>query len=124
MTLLETVVKLQEMELKATPGPWRKWHQAGIEGTEYCIRLQSGYNIIGINECDQNAIVDLRNAARDMLDVLRLFQHGDAKLLGDLIYIETESAKFAAGFGKIAPERQKIINMLKRLQEAARRMEE
>ena len=124
MTLRETVVKLQEIELKATPVPWNKWHQAGIDGAEYCIRLQSGYNIIGINECDRNAIVDLRNAAPAMLDVLRLFQHGDAKLLGDLIYIEEESAKFQAGFGEIAPEMQKMIDMLKRLREAARKMGE
>lgn len=124
MTLLETISKLQAMEQEATPAPLQKWHQIGVDGTEYCIRLQSGYNIIGINECDQNAIVDLRNAARDMLDVLRRFQKGDAKLIGDLIYIEEDSAKFQAGFGKVAPERQKIINMLKRLQEAARKMEE
>ncbi len=123
MTLLETVVKLQEIELKATPGPWRKWHQAGVEGTEYCVQLGPGYHIIDINESDQNAIVDLRNAARDMLDVLSHFQKGDAKLLTDLIYIEEESAKFWAGFGEIAPEMQGIIDMLKRLQEAARRME-
>ena len=124
MTLLETVTKLQEIELKATPAPWAKWHQTGIDGTEYCIRLQSGYNIVGINECDQNAIVDLRNAARGILDVLRRFQRGDTKLLTDLIYIEEESAKFWAGFGEIAPEMQRIIDMLKRLQEAAREMEE
>lgn len=124
MTLRENVLKLQETELKAAPGLWQKWHQAGVDGTEYCIRLQSGYNIIGINECDQNAIVDLRNAAHDMLDVLSRFQRGDAKLLTDLIYIEEDSAKFWAGFGEIAPEMQEIIDMLKRLQEAARRMEE
>ena len=124
MTLRENVLKLQEIELKATPAPLQKWHQTGMEGTEYCIRLRSGYNIIGINECDQNAIVDLGNAARDMLDVLSHFQKGDAKLLGDLIYIEEESAKFQAGFGKIAPKMQGIIDMLKRLQEAARKMEE
>jgi hypothetical protein len=124
MTLRENVLKLQETELKAAPGLWQKWHQTGIDGTEYCIRLRSGYNIIGINECDQNAIVDLRNAARELLDVLSRFKEGDAKLLSDLIYIEEESAKFAAGFGKIAPEMQRMIDMLKRLQEGARGMEE
>ena len=124
MSLSEFVLKLQETELKATSGPWKKWHQTGVDGTEYCIRLQSGYNIVGINECDQNMIVDIHNAAMNMLDVLSRFKEGDAKLLTDLIYIEEESAKFQAGFGKIAPEMQEIIDMLKRLQEAARKMEE
>lgn len=97
MTLLETVTKLREMEQDYKQSPVAFGYRWAYHTTE--------------------------NASA-MLDVLRHFQGGDANLLGDLIYIEEDSAKFQAGFGKIAPEMQKIIDMLNRLQEGARRMEE
>lgn len=99
MTLLETVQRLHEMEQTA-----------------------KGKDLYS-NEMDKyidNAIFHVPA----MLDVLSRFQKGDAKLLTDLIYIEEESAKFWAGFGKIPAPMQEIINMLKRLREGARRMEE
>lgn len=94
MTLLATVLKLREMEQD--------------------VDLTS----------EEDFAFAMAHHAPAMLDVLDRFQKGDAKLLGDLIYIEEDSAKFQAGFGEIAPEMQEIIDMLKRLQEAARRMEE
>ena len=150
MTLLETVVKLHEMEQRATPCPWRKAIAEGYEHIWRFIRCAppkdrpddtyiagtlghrkdglivalTGKRIIEEADNDAELIVNLRNASHDMLDVLRRFQRGDTKLLTDLIYIEEESAKFWAGFGEIAPEMQRIIDMLKRLQEGARRMEE
>lgn len=115
MTLRENVLKLQEIELKATPVPWNKWHQAGIDGAEYCIRLHSGYNIIGINECDRNAIVDLRNAARGMLDVLSCFREGDVRCLKAIRGILHAS---------MGPDTwSEEMGCIERMIEAARRME-
>ena len=98
MTLIETVKRLQEME--QTKGGDHTGCQAGRDLLEYL------------------------RAAPAMLDVLNCFREGDAEMLRALIDIETESAKFVAGFGKVDAAMQRIIDMLKRLQEGARRIEE
>ena len=116
MTGFEEVERLKKLEQKARPAPWKIFNQ--------CIGdcIVDGENMwIAPNT---QLLIDLRNAAPLLLDIAGQIQPGDDMLLARLVHVEEEMAKFAAGFGKIRPNDQVMIDMLKRYQKMAERMEE
>ena len=124
MRLIDEIKNLRELEQQAEPDWFR-----GDAGNIYCKKSPERYPLLmpyGINASasEVKLAVDLRNLAHDMLRVLECFREGDAALLEDVVHIETEMAKFSAGFGDIAESHQRLIDALSRAQKAAALMEQ
>ena len=149
MTGFEMVAKLKDLEQKATPGKWfyadckYQWdlyaENHDLEGTcpqdtpiglKEIFESAHPWKLISANkngywpeESDSKLICGLRNAAPLLLDIAGQIRPGDDKLFARLIYEQEETSKFAAGFGQIHPSERVMIDMLKRYQKIAERME-
>lgn len=116
MTGFEEVEKLKELEQKARPAPWKIFNQ--------CIGdcIVDGENMwIAPNT---QLLIDLRNAAPLLLDIASQIQPGDDKLLAQLVYEQEDLARFMTGFGGVRQSERVMIDLLKRYQKMAERMEE
>ena len=140
MTLIETIKQLQEMEQQMTPRKWESY--SGIVRSKLPQHLHAEIeNVNIITECtpiaeldrlqfgttnhnsrqDAKGIARLRNAAPAMLDVLCRFLPGDADILDSAIIAVEMIPCIEEGD---VESKAKILAGLKRIQEAARRMEE
>ena len=124
MTGFEEVEKLKELEQKATPAPWKC--DAGVAADFNISANREDFTIQfwDSDEDDPMLITDLRNAAPLLLDVASQIQPGDDKLLAQLVYEQEDLARFVAGFGGVRQSERVMIDLLKRYQKMAERMEE
>ena len=117
MTLLDKIEELRVLEKKATPAKWelRGYKDFQIVADDWSSDFYINFEDSDID--DPKLIIELRNAAPDLLDVLGGFQKGDA----DHLELTIELIKrFTTGVMGWHEE----LAVLKRYADMARKMEQ
>lgn len=130
-TLISTVERLAELELKMFPGPFHCMNGDGLTDAIFAAKNEYGEHFIAEVQChvytgqkkgeawpkfqNTEGFVQLRNAAPKLLDVLGHFQAGDAETIAEIMQDDVCSCE--------DPYCRKKTMLLERLQKSASLME-